>query len=292
MNKPASWPLWIWRSLALLTMSASLIACSPTVLLNGISPSDHFQRTQGIAYGELEHQTLDIYAPINTSGPVPMVVYFYGGGWIKGSKDHFEFVASSLTEAGYVVVIPDYRRYPEVVFPTFVEDGALAVSWAMQNAGEYGADTDTLFLMGHSAGAHIAAMLSTDQSYLAKYAIDNSDIDGLVGLSGPYDFLPLTEGYLLEVFPEQLREESQPVNFVTAATPPTLLIHGADDDIVVVANSESLAKTLTEHGVDVTLKTYDGAGHASVVVALAPPLDFTRQTLEDVSAFLNDRSQR
>ncbi len=271
---------------------SAFTACSPTVLLNGLSPSSHFERTTGIAYGDLEHQTLDIYTPIATAAPAPLVVYFYGGGWIKGNKENFEFVASSLTEAGYVVVIADYRRFPEVVFPAFIEDGALADALEMENAGNYGADIETMFLMGHSAGAHIAAMLSTDGSYLGRHAVNTEDLSGLVGLSGPYDFLPLTEGYLLDVFPEESREASQPVNYVTAATPPTLLIHGTDDDIVYAANSESLARTLADHGVDVTLELYDGVGHASVVVALAPPLDFTRRTLEDVRTFLDSHSGR
>ena len=271
---------------------SALTACSPTVLLNGLSPSGHFELTAGIPYGELEHQTLDIYTPVESASTSPLILYFYGGGWIKGKKENFEFVASSLTAAGYVVVIADYRRFPEVVFPAFVEDGALAVAWALANAGDYGADIESVFLMGHSAGAHIAAMLSTDASYLARHAVDIQDIDGLIGLSGPYDFLPLSEGYLLDVFPEDFRDDSQPVNYVTAASPPTLLIHGVNDDIVYPANSESLAKTLGEHGVDVTLKLYDGAGHASVVVALAPPLDFTRQTLKDVSEFLEAQTRR
>ncbi|MGI9201916.1 MAG: NAD(P)H-binding protein [Woeseiaceae bacterium] len=280
------------HTVAVLLLAAALAACSPTALLNGISPSSHFEVTSGIAYGDLEHQTLDIYSPSASRAAAPLIVYFYGGGWIKGKKEHFEFVASSLTEAGYVVVIADYRRFPEVVFPAFIEDGAAAVAWSLEHAGSYGADPKSLFLMGHSAGAHIAAMLSMDSSYLAAYSIDTGQIQGLVGLSGPYDFLPLTEGYLLDVFPEETREASQPVNYVTAEAPPTLLIHGTDDDIVYAANSESLAATLAENGVDVTLKLYEGAGHGAIVVALAPPLDFVERTLEDTRDFLTARSER
>ncbi len=266
-----------------------LAACSPTVVLNGLSPSSHFEVTSGLAYGELEHQTLDIYTPLTNAASSPLVVYFYGGGWIKGKKEHFEFVASSLTKAGYVVVIADYRRFPEVVFPAFIEDGAAAVAWVIDNAHSYGADPENLFLMGHSAGAHVAAMLSMNGSYLAAHDIETQVIDGFVGLSGPYDFLPLTEGYLLDVFPEATREESQPVNYVTADAPPALLIHGTDDDIVYAANSESLAATLAENGVDVTLRLYAGAGHGAIVVALAPPLDFVEQTLADTLTFLDAR---
>jgi putative NADH-flavin reductase/predicted esterase len=219
-----------------------------------------------------------------------LVVYFYGGGWRKGDKDNFEFIASSLTESGYVVVIADYRRFPDVVFPAFVEDGAMAVAWALEHAADYGADPSRLFLMGHSAGAHTAALLSLDSHYLATYGIDTTDISGLIGLSGPYDFLPIESSYLLELFPEETRAATQPVNFVTPAAPPTLLIHGTDDDLVVPENSKSLREKLRAAGVDVTLKLYEGAGHALTVVSLAPPLDFATRTLSDTRAFLDARS--
>jgi acetyl esterase/lipase len=144
--------------------------------------------------------------------------------------------------------------------------------------------------MGHSSGAHIAGMLASDGRFLAERKISTRELAGFIGLSGPYDFLPIESSYLLDVFPEDNRAASQPINFVTADAPPTLLIHGANDDIVVPANSESLAQQLAEHGVDVTLKLYEGAGHARIVVALAPALEFTQSTLEDSRQFLDLRS--
>ena len=280
----------IYLLIVLLILGAT--GCSPIRLVNELSPSGHYQRASDVAYGVLPRQTLDVYTPRSVSGPVPLIVFFYGGGWRDGKKEDYEFVASSLTEAGYAVIIPDYRLFPEVVFPVFVEDGAEAVSWALQNAGTYGANTDKVFLMGHSAGAHIASLLSTDHRFLAEYGINLDSLQGFIGLSGPYDFLPIESGYLLDVFPNGHREASQPVNFVTAAAPPTLLIHGTDDDVVNPANSESLAKRLSEHGVDVTLRLHQGAGHAKVVATLAPPLDFTGTTLEETRRFLETRSER
>jgi acetyl esterase/lipase len=213
-------------------------------------------------------------------------VYFYGGGWNDGSKEEFEFVASSLTRAGLVVAIPDYRLFPHVTFPAFVEDGAEAVAWAMANADRFGADPSRLYLMGHSAGAQIAALIALDQRYLAAAGVPSPQIAGLIGLSGPYDFLPINEGYLLDLFPEETREASQAINFASADAPPTLLIHGGDDDIVEEGNSQRLAARLRSFGVTVSLKRYDGVGHGRVVVALAPPLDFIAATLDDCIAFI------
>ncbi len=282
----------VYKYIVVCLLGVAITGCSPIRLINGLSPSRYYQLTSGLAYGTHARQSLDVYSPRTAAGPSPVVVFFYGGGWRDGKKENYEFVASSLTKAGYVVIIPDYRLFPEVVFPAFVEDGAEAMAWVVENAVNYGADTDQLFLMGHSAGAHIAALLATDKRFLAQRGIDAGQLRGLIGLSGPYDFLPIESGYLLDVFPENNRETSQPITFVTNNTPPTLLIHGTGDDVVKPANSESLAGRLSEHGVDVTLKLYDGVGHMKVVAALAPPLDFTAATLKDSLTFIKDRSER
>ncbi|MDX1517796.1 MAG: alpha/beta hydrolase [Woeseiaceae bacterium] len=267
-------------------LTLGLAACSPIRLLNATSPSRHYEHTADVPYGAGARQRLDVYVPKQLSGPAPLVVFFYGGGWKEGSKRNYEFVASALTDAGYVVVIPDYRLYPDVAFPAFVDDGAAAVAWAAANADRLGADADNLFVMGHSAGAHIAALLALDERYLASHGYRPSELAGLIGLSGPYDFLPIEGGYLLDVFPEETRARSQPVNFVTAAAAPALLIHGTDDTTVRPTNSDSLAQRLRDVDVPVTLKTYDDVGHARVVAALAPSFDFLSQTLEDSRSFI------
>ena len=290
LQAPTQQPSARRRCLLILLLGVAVTGCSPVQLINGLSPSSHYQLTADLAYGRADRQILDVYSPRCAHGPSPLVIFFYGGGWQKGNKEDYEFVASSLTQAGYVVIIPDYRLFPDVVFPAFVEDGAAAVAWSLQNAGKYGADPGKVFLMGHSAGAHISALLITDQRYLAEHAIMAGQLKGFIGLSGPYDFLPIKSGYLLDVFPEANREASQPINFVTAETPPTLLIHGTDDNLVDTANSENFAKRLSEQGVDVNLQLYEGVGHAEVAAALAPPLDFTGETLADIRKFLEDHS--
>lgn len=266
---------------------AMLTACSPIRLVNNLSPSGHYSVTENLVYGSDARHRVDVYVPRAVTQPAPLVVFFYGGGWREGDKDNYEFVASSLTQAGYVVMIPDYRLFPDVVFPQFVEDGAAAVAWATQNAQKFGADSNRFFLMGHSAGAHIAALLSMDKRYLGQHAVNRSALRGFVGLSGPYDFLPIDSGYLVDVFPENQRKASQPINFVSADAPATLLIHGTGDDVVRAANSQNLTRKLSDNGVDATLRLYQGTGHVRVAAALAPPLDFTGKTLEDTLTFLD-----
>jgi acetyl esterase/lipase len=222
----------------------------------------------------------------------PLVVFFYGGGWRSGAKQDYEFVAASLTEAGLIVAIPDYRLFPDVRFPVFVEDGALAVASSLAYLSKTGTELSGIYLMGHSAGAHIAAMLAMNEEYLAAHALETGAIEGFIGLSGPYDFLPIEGGYLTEVFPSWNRATSQPINFVTRAAPHTLLIHGTDDTTVDVSNSQNLAAALRDHEVDVMLRTYEGVGHVRVMLGLAKPLKLTTRTLEDSLAFISATSAR
>ena len=263
-----------------------LAACSALDVINHVSSDRSFTATRDIAYGDLPRQRMDIYRPADADGATPVVVFFYGGGWKEGSRSDYEFVASALTKSGIAVAIPDYRLFPEVTFPAFVEDGAAALAWVVEHAGDFGVDENAVFVMGHSAGAHIAACVALDSTWLDAHSLPATTLRGLIGLSGPYDFLPIESGYLLDVFPAETRERSQPVNFVSAGAPPTLLIHGTDDSTVRIANSRELAQRLRDHGVMVELKAYDGVGHARIVAAIAPPLGFLADTLPDSVAFI------
>ena len=274
------------KLVATIALLLSLSACSPLKVLSVLSPSRHYERQLDLPYGDDPRQRLDVYLPVQAPEGAPLVVFFYGGSWTSGAKENYEFVAASLTEAGMIVVIPDYRVFPDVQFPAFVEDGALAVAWSLANLSRYGLDHSSVYLMGHSAGAHIAAMLAMNGDYLAAQDIGVDALNGFIGLSGPYDFLPIEGGYLEEVFPIANRATSQPIDFVSPAAPPTLLIHGTGDTTVSISNSRRLAAALREHAVDVTLKTYEDAGHVRVVLGLAGPLEFVSSTLEDSRAFI------
>lgn len=273
--------------LAAMLLAATLLSgCRPTALVNTLSPSGHYAKETGRAYGEDERQQLDVYWPAEAAEDAPVVVFFYGNGWREAARSDFEFVASALTRAGIVVLIPDYRAHPQVTFPAFVEDGAAAVRWTMDNIPGVASGTRPLFLMGHSAGAQIAALLALDDRYLAAVADPPPVLAGFIGLAGPYDFLPLEPGYLRDVFPAETRPLSQPIEFVSARAPPTLLVHGTGDERVLPEHSRRLARSLEEHGVPVTLRMYDNMGHIRVLAALAPPLQFIADTLDDAVAFI------
>jgi len=280
-NRGACW------AIVIACAAVFLAGCGPLTAVNALSPSEHYARLADQSYGDEPRQRLDLYRPADEAPDAPVVVFFYGNGWREASKADFEFVASSLTRAGIVVVIPDYRTYPEVAFPAFVEDGAEAVAWTARNLDGLAGGDRPLFLMGHSAGAQIAALLALDEHYLDT--VEAPPLAGFIGLSGPYDFLPLDPGYMEEVFPEETRAASQPINFVSARAPRTLLIHGTGDERVLPEHSKRLAAALEAEGVPVTLKLYEDAGHARIVAALAPPLQFLADTMADSIAFIESR---
>ena len=167
------------------------------------------------------------------------------------------------------MAIPDYRLYPEVRFPTFVADGAAAVAWVRRNVGGFGGAPRQIHLMGHSAGAHIAALLALDRRYLAAAGVEPGTLESFVGLAGPYDFLPLTDATLKRILAADDMAATQPITFAGGSAPRALLLHGANDRTVRPRNSQHLAAALEAAGNRVELKLYPALDHLALVAALA-----------------------
>lgn len=268
-------------------------ACSPVSMLNAVIPENGYHRFVDIRYGETSRHKLDIYLS-NRSNPDARretVMFFYGGGWESGDKEDYKFVAEALSSAGFDVVIPDYRLYPDVVFPEFVDDAALAVSWSYKHLAEFGANPNSLFVVGHSAGAHIVALLALNPTYLKRYQLSPYSLGGMIGLAGPYDFLPLESDTLKIIFgPEHERWRSQPINFVDGKNPPMLLILGDDDSTVWPKNSRNLAAKIHENGGNIELVEFKDYGHVEMVARLAKPLRGEGKLLQTITEFIHRNS--
>jgi acetyl esterase/lipase len=274
------------RVLLLLAAALFLNGCSPADTLNLLAWRHGIEITRSVAYGETPRQTLDVYRPA-AAAKSPVIVFFYGGSWQTGDKETYLFVATALAQRGYVVVVPDYRVYPEVRYPAFLEDGARAVRWAKDNATRFGGDPARLFIMGHSAGAHIAAMLVLDSRWLQSVELKpNRDVAGLIGISGPYDFLPLHDGVLVTIFGGANVPDTQPISHVTPGAPPALLVTGQRDNIVEPSNTIRLAAKLTANGDKAVVKTYPWVGHLTIIGSFALPLRFLSPVLGDVDRFI------
>lgn len=248
-----------------------LSACSSAsfFVANMPVPFSDAQRYKNISYGPQEWQTLDIYTPKVMEEPAPVLVFFYGGRWTFGNKEQYAFAALPFVKEGYIVVIPDYSKYPEVKFPLFVDDAAQAIAWVHENIDEYNGNAQRLYVSGHSSGAHIGALAATDPAYLSKHGLDRSVVSAFAGLAGPYDFIPEEED-LKDMFgPPENYPNMQVPSFVDGRQPPMMLLHGADDTTVIQRNLNRLRDKIENEGGVVETKLYEGIDHTEIVGALS-----------------------
>jgi acetyl esterase/lipase len=284
------------RSTALLGLILLLLAsgCTGFQLLDATIPRWGSTHWTNVAYGPFPRQKLDVYRPHGSAPGAGIVIFFYGGDWQRGYKGGYRFVAQAFTSRGFIAVLPDYRLYPDVTFPAFVEDGALAVRWVHDHAREIGGDPSHIYLTGHSAGAHIVALLTLDDHYLKDVGLDRDAIRATVGLSGPYDFVPPPDdlaAFGMSLASTQPDPQIEPIHFVDGKEPPMLLIQGERDTTVNPSNSIRLAARIRAAGGTVKLILYPKADHIGVVLSLAWPFRWIAPTLRDVTEFIREEDR-
>jgi acetyl esterase/lipase len=283
---------------ALLVAAALLLAGCEAALFDVANGADvvngGYARETDLAYGAHPRQRLDVYRPeaaANPGAPATLVVFLHGGRWSSGSKDLYRFVGAGLAERGIPVVVPNYRLYPEVRMPEAMADVAAAVAWAQANAARYGSTADRVVVMGHSAGAHLAALLATDGRWLVRAG--GAPVRALVGLAGPYDFLPIVDADLVDYFGPPVRfADSQPVNFVSTDSAPAFLAHGRDDSRVRLRNTESFAARLRNAGVPVELHLPAEDGHVAILARFVRMNRWNDPLYEAILRFLREPPTR
>lgn len=246
-----------------------------------------------LGYGSDPRNRLDIYTPVDAPADAPVVVFFYGGSWNSGSRTDYSFVGEALASRGIVAVLADYRLYPQVHYQGFLDDSARAVGWTRQHIREYGGDPDRLYVMGHSAGGYNAAMLALDPKWLATVGMKPSMLSGWIGLAGPYDFLPIENPEVKPVFyfPNS-PPDSQPINHVSAESPPALLMAAKDDTLVnPERNTGGMAKRMRELGVPVRELYFSKPGHATLVAAFSRPMRGLAPVLDEVVRFVHGQDR-
>lgn len=239
-------------------------------------------------------QTLDVWRPAATAaGKRPVIVFIYGGGWANGDRRSYAFAARAFARAGFVVVVPDYRKVPDVRFPAFVQDGAAAVHWVRDHVAEYGGDPARVALAGHSAGAYNAVMLALDGRWLGAEGVDPAIVKAAVGLSGPYDFYPFdkprSRAAMMGVTDPMA---TQPISFARADAPPLLLVTSSRDTQVRPYNAYHLFERVRAAGGRAKLVEHDGLSHENVVMALSVPFRQLAPVLEESVAFINATMKR
>jgi acetyl esterase/lipase len=256
----------------------------PGVLFNRLVSEKNVAVQRGLAFGPLARQKLDLYQATPGADRKAIVIFYYGGGWRRGERATYRFVGAALAAQGFTAVIPDYRLYPEFGFPDFMQDAALAYQWVQQNLNADGQNRPVV-LMGHSAGAHMAALLAVDPAYLAGAPRPAA----VVGLAGPYSFDPTSWPRTRDIFRSAMDnpDKARPVAFVSAEAPPMFFARGAQDDVVAAFNADDMTEALREKGVRVENRLYPGVGHPGLALALSRPFRKRAPVLADCLAFLD-----
>lgn len=266
-------------------------ACSPVNVLNSLVPKDGYLINKDIPYGSLNRQKLDVYIPKNNDNQLlPVVIFLYGGGWDSGQKKDYLFVGEAFSSKGFLTVIPDYRVFPEVTFPDFMVDPANTVAWVNREIKGYGGDPENVFVVGHSAGAHITLMLNLNSDYLDSVNMKPEQLRSFVGIAGPYDFLPLKSKRLNDIFgPESSRWKSQPINYVSGKNQPTLLLVGLKDVTVWPKNTMNLANAIEDKNGKVDVIKYPDYGHVDMIAKIAKPFRGNSNLLNDIVQFMRTK---
>jgi acetyl esterase/lipase len=275
------------KALLLAGLFAFLSACSPVSALNLLVPRSGYDVQSGIAYGTDPRQKLDVYVPQGLKAPAPVLLFFYGGSWSSGDRATYLAFGQAFASQGIVTVIADYRLYPQVKYPGFLQDAAGALAWVHGHIAQHGGDPQRIFVAGHSAGAYNAVMLASEPKFIEAAGGRLDWIRGVVGIAGPYDFLPLTEAQYIDIFHGAHNRDAMPINHVDGKRPPMLLTAGDADGTVGPGNADRMAARLRQFGNRAQVIKYPGIGHIGIILSLAPGFRGRTTLRQDMLDFIH-----
>ncbi|MGB7371979.1 alpha/beta hydrolase [Erythrobacter sp.] len=220
------------------------------------------------------------------TAPLPVIVFVHGGSWRDGDPDDYGFVARALVPEGFVVVLAGYRLGEAGRYPAMLEDTAAAIRWTRENIAAHGGDPQAIVLAGHSAGAYNVVTTALDTRWLEAEGVPPQSIAGVVGIAGPYDFLPFDSESTIAAFGHvEDPEQTQPVSHVGEDAPQMLLIHGEEDETVEPRNTRALTDRLEKAGGHALPLFFPGMSHSDPLIALAAPWRSRRSVLEYVAGY-------
>lgn len=268
----------------MLAATTILTACNGADVVN-LAARDAGVVQGGLVYGPLARQRLDVYSPRTVTAETPVLIFIHGGSWQNGSKEQYRFVGAAFANAGIETVVINYRLYPDVIFPDFMADAALAVAHVKAQL----ADNRPVFIAGHSAGAHIATLLAGDPRYLAEAGTAICEAArGVIGIAGPYTITPVAPEFRA-IFPPDRLAAAQSISFAASRQPPTLVLHGTADTTVLPVESTNYVQALTNAGNQAELKLYGGVDHTMIIGAISPLVRASAPTFTDILAFIQQQ---
>jgi acetyl esterase/lipase len=226
-----------------------------------------------VPYGDDPAQKIDVYKTAGKT-PAPVVIFIHGGAWQYGDQKQLAAMGKVLADRGVVAFLIDYRKYPQVTYPAFVDDTVAALNWVMAHAAEYGGDPARVVVAGHSAGAHLTVIPFTDDTFRKKLAFDPMAIRGLVPISGPFVFAEVGEHAASQkelhnvMGGEEGYRKSEPIGYPRADLPPVLVMNGDKDDLTPLPQAERYAEALKAAGANVRFEKIAGTDHITVLLPL------------------------
>ncbi|KAI3970973.1 hypothetical protein MKX01_024620 [Papaver californicum] len=297
---------WVTKFLAL--------GCYAMLLMPGFIQVGYYyyrskQVRRGIVYGDQPRNRLDLYLPENADGPMPVVAFITGGAWIIGYKAWGSLLGQQLAERGVIVACIDYRNFPQGTMSDMVKDASEGISFVCNNIADYGGDPNRIYLMGQSAGAHIAACTLLEQAIKElgegdKTSWSVSQIKAYFGLSGGYDlfrlvdyfherglyrsiFLSIMEGdQSLRRFSPEVRVQDPSIRSAVQLLPLVVLFHGTGDYSIPCDASKTFVDALQRVGAQAELILYEGKTHTDVF--LQDPMRGGKDELfEDILSYIH-----
>lgn len=247
-----------------LLLAAALSLLQTAAERPGVEVLRNISYTTGKPEDAAKHK-LDLYRPSNARN-APVLLFIHGGAWRMGDRRQYAALGNRFARDGILTAVMSYRLAPRNPHPAQIEDVAAAFAWVARRIGEYGGDPKRIFVAGHSAGAHLAALLTLDQRYLKARGLSWHDIRGTIALSGVYEIRGPESVFGRN---EQARKEASPLGQVKAGAPPFLIAYCERDYPTLPAQALRFHRALRAAGVPAELVFIRGQGHISEILHLA-----------------------
>lgn len=232
-----------------------------------------------------DRQKLDLYLPKGAKD-YPTLFFIHGGGWTKGSRSGFDRIGRTFAKNGVAFVSVGYRLSPQVKHPAHIQDVARGFAWTAANIGKYGGNPGVLFVSGHSAGGHLAALLATDDDYLRAEKLSLSNIKGAIPVSGVFVVSPRMKNIFGE--DAEVCKKASPQTHARQGLPPFLIIYGDSEIAGLGKQAEAFAPALKEKKVETSILMGKDRNHGTIMMSMAGEEDpATQAVLEFIAKHSN-----
>ncbi|MDY6920416.1 MAG: alpha/beta hydrolase [Pseudomonadota bacterium] len=241
----------------------------------------------GLNYGDAAEQALDLYLPAD--GPCrARVMFIHGGAWHSGHRSEYAFLGAALAAHRVACAVVGYRLYPQVRYPAFVHDVAQAVVWLQREGHWFGLPPGPLYLMGHSAGAHIACLVALNPQFRPPEPVPDQTLAGVIGIAGVYRFRPETSPLYSQIFAPAAPDFTavKPIHFVGRYPLPLLLLHGDKDRVIAARNARQMVAAADAAGQEAELQVLKGYGHIRPLFDFLPFIPNHQRTMATLLSFM------